>query len=105
MTPGAFSGLVAARQTLLPWGLDAGAGVWQGLVVEGFLGAHQLQVHDVIGDTVNTAHRLCSQAKAGQMVIGTDMAHNLTPAMQASREMLQVRGKVQPLDITRCNLF
>lgn len=99
------SALRAARQALLPWGLDAGAGVWQGLVVEGFLGAHQLQVHDVIGDTVNTAHRLCSQAKAGQMVIGTDMAHNLTPAMQASREMLQVRGKVQPLDITRCNLF
>ena len=35
----------------------------------------------------------------------TEMAHDLTPAMQASREMLQVRGKVQPLDITRCNLF
>lgn len=92
----ACGGLAAARTALAPWGLDAGAGLWQGPVIEGFFGARDAPVHDVIGDSVNTAHRLCSQARAGQMLLGPIDVHPVRVA-DASPIWIGVKGKSQPV--------
>jgi class 3 adenylate cyclase len=95
-TQAVCAALSAARQALGPWGLDAGAGLWQGPVVEGFFGAHDAQVHDVIGDTVNTAHRLCGQAGAGQLLRGP-VQDDEPLAWGESAVWVDVKGKSQPV--------
>lgn len=88
--------LAHARQALAAWGLDAGAGLWQGPVVEGFFGARDAQVHDVIGDTVNTASRLCGQAAAGQLLWGpAPTGASLAPGDIVIR--VGVKGKTRDL--------
>lgn len=62
--------LRAALQATTPLQLSAGAGLWIGPVVEGFFGASASQIHDVIGDTVNTAKRLCDHASGGELLAG-----------------------------------
>ncbi|OIQ65514.1 hypothetical protein GALL_529270 [mine drainage metagenome] len=74
--------------------LSAGAGLWIGPVVEGFFGAQSVQIHDVIGDTVNTAKRLCDQAQGGQLLVGPleRLADESAP-----QRRIQVKGKHQPV--------
>ena len=92
--------LRAALAAVQPFGLSAGAGGWIGPVVEGFFGIQDSPVHDVIGDTVNTAKRLCDQASGGQLLVGpgelfaTQMPH--LPAVT-----LQAKGKQLPLQAVR----
>jgi class 3 adenylate cyclase len=54
---------------LSPVGLAAGAGVHTGPVVEGVLGGERHRAYDFIGDTVNTAKRLCEAARAGEILV------------------------------------
>jgi len=86
--------LAAAISTLEPMQLTAGAGLWVGPVVEGFFGTQTAQIHDVIGDTVNTAKRLCDHARGGQLLVGpvTQMAD---PAQE--RISISAKGKTEPV--------
>lgn len=54
--------LEATQPLLAQVGLGAGAGVRQGPVVEGLIGGEDTRAYDFIGDTVNTAKRLCDAA-------------------------------------------
>lgn len=87
----ALSAAIAAVQ---PVSLSAGAGLWLGPVVEGFFGTQTAQVHDVIGDTVNTASRLCGHALGGQLLVGP-----IEAARDASQEQIELRakGKTEPV--------
>lgn len=87
----ALSAAIAAVQ---PVSLSAGAGLWLGPVVEGFFGTQTAQVHDVIGDTVNTASRLCGHALGGQLLVGP-----VESARDASQEQIELRakGKTEPV--------
>lgn len=78
-----------------PLHLSAGAGLWVGPVVEGFFGAQTAQIHDVIGDTVNTAKRLCDHAQqAGQLLAGpVDWLTDTT----GPRISIHAKGKSQPV--------
>lgn len=87
----ALSAAIAAMQ---PVSLSAGAGLWLGPVVEGFFGTQTAQVHDVIGDTVNTASRLCSHALGGQLLVGP--VESARDAGQTQVE-LQAKGKTEPV--------
>lgn len=86
--------LAAAMQATTPLQLSAGAGLWTGAVVEGFFGTQNAQIHDVIGDTVNTAKRLCDHAVGGQLLAGP-----LNKLWQTPRELVsvQAKGKQQPV--------
>ncbi len=87
--------LRAAIAAVRPLQLSAGAGLWLGLVVEGFFGAAEAQIHDVIGDTVNTAKRLCDHAQGGQLLAGPvgGLAEHAGPEIS-----IQAKGKDKPVN-------
>ncbi|MEI7537479.1 MAG: adenylate/guanylate cyclase domain-containing protein [Comamonadaceae bacterium] len=86
--------LAAAIATLEPMQLTAGAGLWLGPVVEGFFGTPSAQIHDVIGDTVNTAKRLCDHARGGQLLAGPVNAISNGSEETSS---IQAKGKTEPV--------
>ncbi len=88
--------LSAAQRMLAESNLAAGAGLHYGAVVEGVLGGVGVKAYDFIGDTVNTAKRLCDAAKAGELLISQEAcrAAGLQGAMQ--REII-AKGKREPL--------
>lgn len=50
-------------------GLQAGVGLHYGSVVEGLIGTSSHQGYDLLGESVNTAKRLCDQAGGGEVLI------------------------------------
>ncbi len=57
-------------QTFLdPYRLSAGIGIHSGQLVEGLIGSKDVKTYDIIGDTVNTAKRICDQAAGGEVLI------------------------------------
>jgi class 3 adenylate cyclase len=88
--------LRAASQVLAEAGLGAGCGVHQGLLVEGVLGGEGSKAYDFIGDTVNTAQRLCDAAGAGELLASVQAcaAAQVVPGEQ--REVL-AKGKRAPV--------
>lgn len=90
--------LRAALAATAPMHLSAGAGLWIGPVVEGFFGAQASQIHDVIGDTVNTAKRLCDHAGGGELLAGPRGLLLNAPDEQVN---IQAKGKYLPIAATR----
>lgn len=64
--------LASLQQQLSDMSLTVGAGVHFGNVVEGVMGAQGAKAYDFIGDTVNTAQRLCDAAAAGELLASMD---------------------------------
>lgn len=56
-------------ELLAPYDLSVGAGIHYGELVEGLIGGHKVRSYDIIGDTVNTAKRLCDGAKGGELLL------------------------------------
>ncbi len=52
--------------------LTVGGGIHCGAVVEGLIGSEDHKIFDVMGDTVNTAKRLCESAKGNEIMISAD---------------------------------
>jgi adenylate cyclase len=88
--------LAATRALLQQSKLGAGAGVHCGQVVEGVLGGEGAKAYDFIGDTVNTAQRLCDAAAPGELLVSMAAceAAGLVPARQ--RDVV-AKGKREPL--------
>lgn len=88
--------LDSTRPLLAESNLTAGAGVHCGQVVEGVLGGEGAKAYDFIGDTVNTAQRLCDAAAPGELLasIAACSAAGLAPAQQ--RDVV-AKGKSEPL--------
>lgn len=60
--------LASAHALLAASNLAAGAGAHCGPVIEGVLGGEGAKAYDFIGDTVNTAKRLCDAAAPGELL-------------------------------------
>lgn len=80
--------------------IKIGIGINTGHVVAGYLGSSKALEYTVIGDTVNTGARLCSLAKAGEIII----SHNTYEACGDLFEVQElpptnVKGKSLPLKI------
>jgi class 3 adenylate cyclase len=90
--------LASTRSLLAESKLSAGAGVHYGQVVEGVLGGEDAKAYDFIGDTVNTAQRLCDAAAPGELLVSIAAcgAAGLTPAQQRD---IVVKGKREPLRV------
>ena len=80
--------------------IHIGIGINTGDLVAGYIGSTRTMSYSVIGDTVNTAARLCSAAKAGQVVISENTYNHVKDDFDfASMEDVRAKGKSKPLKV------
>ncbi|GAB4300357.1 MAG: adenylate/guanylate cyclase domain-containing protein [Thiohalomonadaceae bacterium] len=92
----------ALRSATLPLlghaGLTAGCGVHYGPVVEGLMGTEERRSYDLLGDSVNTAKRLCDAAGGSEILISQAVHQQIGARLSGLQQRsLQVKGKQQPL--------
>lgn len=94
---------------LSPYGLAIGIGVNTGPVIEGLVGGSAVKAYRFVGDTVNTAKRICSEAGAGQLLVSDATFRQAYPARLCMHSLeLSMKGKaapvrVWPLEISAAN--
>jgi adenylate cyclase len=80
--------------------IGIGMGVNTGNLVAGYMGSTRAMSYSVIGDTVNTASRLCAAAKKGQILISENTLKHLGDKFNVSEiEPLQAKGKFNPIRV------
>ena len=81
--------------------LEVGIGINYGKAVSGNIGSDEQMNYTVIGDTVNLAARLCSHAKAGQLVISDFVKNKLSKDFFdfKKKDPIYVKGKSKPINI------
>ena len=80
-----------------------GIGINSGIVTAGNIGSPRRIDYTVIGDTVNTASRLMSNAPAGKIIISQATAADLTQGkfVLTALSPLTVKGKSEPIPVFR----
>ena len=87
----------AGRKTL-----EVGIGICEGDVFAGNIGSDRRLEYTVIGDAVNTAARLCSEAGPGEILIAEPLLRSLSdPPPVAAMDPLTLKGKAQPVPVYR----
>jgi adenylate cyclase len=80
--------------------LSVGIGIHSGEAVCGAIGSSKARQYTAMGDTVNTAARLCSAAKGGQILVSERTYEAVRQQVEAQAlEPIVVKGKSQPLRI------
>ena len=79
--------------------LAAGVGIHSGPLVEGLIGSGSLKNFDVLGDTANTAKRLCSAAKGGWILLSDPLLQSLDSKPATRPCTLKAKGKEERLKI------
>jgi class 3 adenylate cyclase len=80
--------------------LEVGIGIHYGEAVVGSIGTDDRRDYTAIGNTVNTASRLCSAASARELIIGQDLYEQLSPELNkqfTQQEPLALKGKQEKL--------
>lgn len=91
----------ACSKELEEFGLTVGTGLHSGLVVEGLLGSSELKRYEIIGDTVNTAKRICSAAESGELMVSKDL-YLKTAGLFSLIESREITAKGKSLPLAVC---
>ncbi|MBI4817077.1 MAG: FHA domain-containing protein [Deltaproteobacteria bacterium] len=84
--------------------IGMGVGVNYGKLVAGYMGAKRRLEYTVIGDTVNTASRLCGIADADQVLISQETYREVEDRFEATRlGSRQVKGKEHGVEVYECH--
>jgi class 3 adenylate cyclase/predicted metal-dependent HD superfamily phosphohydrolase len=82
--------------------ITIGIGINRGKVISGNIGSRQQMNFTVIGDSVNLASRLCSVAKADEIIVSDAVWKQIkTNKVFKNRKLnpVKVKGKVKPIEI------
>jgi class 3 adenylate cyclase len=81
-------------------GLGIGVGLHVGLVIEGLMGGAEVKAYRFVGDTVNTAKRICSEAQPGQVLLSEPAFVQVAPSVVTGPVFeLSAKGKAEPLKV------
>jgi len=81
-------------------GLAIGVGLHIGPVIEGLMGGAEVKAYRFVGDTVNTAKRICSEAQPGQVLLSEPAFVQVSPAVVAGPAFeLSAKGKSELLKV------
>jgi adenylate cyclase len=104
-----FAPIAKRWQTELDCEAGIGVGLHLGEVAFGSLGPARRKSTTIVGDTVNVAARLCSRARAGEVLFSCTVAAALRNLADASNSMgtppflqlpqFELRGRRGPIDI------
>jgi adenylate cyclase len=83
-----------------PW-VPLGAGVHTGMAWVGAVGAGTHTTMTALGDAVNTAARLASAARAGEILVTADAATAAGLDSSLERKLLDLKGKQQSVQVVR----
>lgn len=89
-----------AAQGIFP--IELRIGINSGRMMAGLIGSSDRMEYTVVGDAVNLASRLCSEATGSQIIIEESLYHAVNPihAMKvAAHKRIRVRGKEEPVTI------
>lgn len=89
-----LTGTVLTRHSL-----NAGAGLHWGSVVEGLMGGRDNKAYDLLGDTVNTAKRLCDAARGGELLVSETALQQASLTPEGECRTLRVKGKSETLRV------
>jgi adenylate cyclase len=81
-----------------PW-IPVGAGVHTGVAFVGAVGEAGVTDFTALGDAVNTAARVASQAAAGEILVSRRAADQAFLQATLERRHLQLRGRTEPVDV------
>lgn len=78
--------------------IKIGIGINTGSLVAGYIGSSQTMSYSVIGDTVNTASRLCAAARQGQIIISQNTGESIGGLFElAEIDAVHAKGKFNPI--------